>query len=206
MKKHLWEFIDDNATFVSEYAHKINTLYFPLCNLSPFISSITPDLHGDIKSGFDSFLMEPVSRLDLSNLKSSRNFWVYITPEKIWSVTGVSKDISLIKQDKFRLEAGLLWHKVTRQNKKIGLKAEITSFVPASGEPLEIMQVTLTNISPLTLRLTPTAAIPLFARSAHNLHDHRHVTSLLSRTEKQKFGLTVKPTMLFNEAGHQKNI
>ena len=30
------------------------------------MSSITPDLHGDIKSGQNAFLLEPVSRIDLT--------------------------------------------------------------------------------------------------------------------------------------------
>ena len=43
------------------------------------------------------------------------------------------------------------------------------------------MRVTLTNTSDHPLTITPTAAIPLYGRSADNLRDHRHVTSLLHR-------------------------
>lgn len=205
MEKPLWKFIDNQGTFVSDNAHQIKSLYFPLCNTSPLMSSISPDLHGDIKSGFRSFLLEPVSRLDLSNSKTSRNFWIYVNPKKIWSATGVSKNIEQIKEDKFQLEAGLLWQKVTRQNKNIGLSAEITSFVPSSGEPIEIMLVSITNISKKTTKFTPTAAIPVFARSAHNLHDHRHVSSLLQRIQKEKLGILVTSTLIFDEAGHKKD-
>lgn len=168
------------------------------------MSSISPDLHGDIKSDFNFFLLEPVSRLSLSNSKVSRNFWIYINPDKIWSATGVSKEPNRL-EDKFTLEAGLLWQKITRQNKKIGLKAEITSFIPSTGEPIELMLVDITNISGRPVKFTPTAAIPLFARSANNLHDHRHVTSLLERIEKTKFGIIVKPTLIFDESGHRKS-
>jgi cellobiose phosphorylase len=206
MDKPLWKFTDNQGTFASQNANELNSLYFPLCNTYPFMSSITPDLHGDIKTDFNSFLLEPVSRIDLSNSKTSRNFWVYVNPQKIWSVTGVSKDIRQIKQDRFRMEAGLLWQKVTRSNKRIGLKAEITSFVPASAEPAEIMRVDITNISKKSIRFVPAAAIPVFARSAHNLHDHRHVTSLLNRIEKTKFGVIVKPALSFDERGHKKNL
>ena len=205
MKNNLWKFTDDKGAFVSDTAHLINTLYFPLCNSTPIMSSVSPDLHGDIKTDFNSFLLEPVSRISLSNLKSSRNFWIYINPAKIWSVTGVSKEASRL-EDKFNLEAGLLWHKITRQNKKIGLKAEVTSFIPASDDPVELMLIDITNISKRPIKFIPTAAIPVFGRSAHNLHDHRHVTSLLQRIQKDKFGIVVKPTLIFDESGHKKNL
>ncbi|MFZ2603835.1 MAG: cellobiose phosphorylase [Candidatus Omnitrophota bacterium] len=205
MKKSLWKFTDDLGSFISDNADKINTLYFPLCNSFPFMSSITPSLHGDIKTGNNSFLMEPVSRIGLSNSKISRNFWIYINPQKIWSATGVSKDIGIQKYDTFKLEAGLLWHKTTRENKKMGLKAEITSFVPSSNEPVEIMLVNITNISAKTIKFTPAAAIPIYARSSNNLRDHRHVTSLLNRIKLDRFGVIVTPTLLFDETGHKKN-
>jgi len=204
MKKPLWQFIDNQGTFTSKLANQINTLYFPLANPS-IMASVSPDLHGDIKTDFESFLLQPASRIDLSNLKSSRNFWIYINPQKIWSATGVSKDIKQIKQDEFRLEAGLLWQKITRQNKGIGLEAEITSFIPTSGEPVELMLVDISNISGKPIKFIPTCAIPIFGRSAHNLFDHRQVTSLLERIEKHKFGVIATPTLIFSESGHKKN-
>ncbi|MDD5553979.1 MAG: cellobiose phosphorylase, partial [Candidatus Omnitrophica bacterium] len=205
MAHSLWKFIDDRGTFTSDDAHRINTLYFPLCNASGIMSSVSPDLHGDIKTDFNSFLLEPVSRVLLNNLRSSRNFWVHIGPKKIWSAAGVSKEPNRL-EDKFQMEAGLLWHKITRRNKKIGLKAEITSFVPAGKEPVEIMRVDITNISSRPVKFIPTAAIPLFARSAHNLHDHRHVTSLLQRVKTTKSGVIITPTLVFDETGHRKNL
>ncbi|MCX5696417.1 MAG: cellobiose phosphorylase [Candidatus Omnitrophica bacterium] len=205
MKNTLWRFIDDKGAFASDNAHRINTLYFPLCNGYPFMSSVTPDLHGDIKTGNDTFLLEPASRIDLSNSKVSRNFWIHINPDKIWSATGVSKDLSAIKNDRVNLKAGLLWQEITRQNRNIGLQSKITSFVPASGEPVEIMLVTITNISGLELKFTATAAIPIYGRSADNLRDHRHVTSLLNRLQVERFGVAVTPTLLFDENSHKKN-
>lgn len=205
MHKALWKFIDHQGTFTSDNADQLNTLYFPLVNHYPLLSSVTADLHGDIKTDYNSFLMPPVSRIDLSNSKVSRNFWVYLNPKKIWSATGVSKDTAQAPFDQFKLEAGLLWHKIIRQNKKIGLKAEIISFVPATDEPVEIMYVTLTNISKGPLKFTPTTSIPIYGRSANNLRDHRQVSSLLNRTELSKFGVVVKSTLLFDESGHKKN-
>ena len=205
MEKPLYKFTDSLGTFVSKQAHKIRTLYFPLCNNAPFMSSIAPTLHGDIKTGNNTFLLEPVSRIGLNSSKVSRNFWIYTGAHRAWSATGVSKDDALSKLDECDFEAGLLWQKVTRKNRKIGLKAEITSFVPASGEPLEIMLVTITNVTKKPLACIPCAAIPLYARSANNLRDHRHVTSLLIRTALSRYGITVTPTLLFDETGHHKN-
>ena len=200
----MYSFTDNLGSFHSSCADKIKSLYFPLGN-DRIMSSITPDLHGDIKSGQDSFLLAPVSRVDLVNLRSSRNFWVYINPHKIWSATGVSKDSKQISRDKFSLEAGLLWQKITRQNKAIGLKAEILSFVPATGEPIEIIQVKLTNISRKQLSFIPTVAIPMYSRPANNIRDHRHVSSLLQRVILHKFGVISRPTLVFDEAGHRLN-
>lgn len=205
MKRPLWKFVDGHGSFVSLDADKINSLYFPLCNAHPTMASITPDLHGDLKTGNNSFLLEPVSRIDLSNSRSSRNFWIYTDAGKAWSATGVSKDLNMIKEDKFGLKAGFLWHGTIRENSKIGLRAEITSFIPSGGDPVEIMLIEVANVSRKTVRFTPTAAIPVYARSADNIRDHRHVTSLLSRTIVEKNGVIVTPTLLFDESGHKKN-
>ena len=102
----LFKFIDNRGTFTSKTAINLKSLYFPLGNESLF-SSISPDLHGDIKSGQDSFLMPPVSRIDLALSKASRNFWIYINENKIWSAAGVSKNLGQLKDDKVTIDAGL---------------------------------------------------------------------------------------------------
>ncbi len=201
---NLYIFTDERGSFKSFSADKLKSLYLPLCNQT-LMSSISPDLHGDIKSGQNSFLLEPVSRINLSLSRGSRNFWVYINQDKIWSATGVSKNLKQIQQDKFTLEAGQLWQRISRENKNIGLKSAILSFVPAGPDALEVMQVRLTNISKKNISFIPYAAIPLYARSADNLRDHRHVTSLLTRIKEEKYGIKVKPTLLFDESGHKPN-
>ncbi|MCM8796717.1 MAG: cellobiose phosphorylase [Candidatus Omnitrophica bacterium] len=193
--KRLWSFTGNNATFIYNSAAKIKSLYFPLCN-ERIMSSVSPDLHGDIKTGNDAFLMAPVSRIDLVNLKSFRNFWIYINEKNIWSCCS---------EGSFQLEAGMLWHKVSRQNKKIGISADVLSFIPSSGEPVEIMRVTLKNISRMSLTFVPIVAIPMYCRGANNLRDHRHVTSLLQRITLDKYGVIAHPTLAFDEAGHNPN-
>ncbi len=204
MKERLWNFSDNEGSFKSGSAEKIKSLYFPLAN-ERLMSSLSPDLHGDIKSGQNSFLLAPVSRIDLVNSRASRNFWVYFGKDRYWSACGVSKDSKQIQGDRFSQEAGLLWHRVSRENKAVGLKSEILSFIPAAGDPVEIMQVKLINVSRRRLTFIPTAAVPIYARSANSLRDHRHVTSLLQRVILDKFGIMVNPTLLFDEAGHRPN-
>ncbi len=204
MADRLWNFIDDLGTFESLSAKDIKALYFPLAN-EKLMSSITPDLHGDIKTGQGAFLLTPVSRIDLINSRSSRNFWICTGKSPAWSATGVSKDAKQVRDDRFALRSGLLWHEITRENKKIGLSAEILSFVPVSGEPVEIMRVTVKNTGSRKVSFVPTAAIPIYGRGANNIRDHRHVTSLLQRPSCHKFGVTTKPTLSFDEALHKPN-
>jgi cellobiose phosphorylase len=99
--------------------------------------------------------------------------------------------------------AGFLWHAVHRQHAQSGLTASVVNFVPVSEDTVELMQVTLSNQGDEPLELVPTAAIPMFARSADNLRDHRHVTALLHRTVCHRYGVLVKPTMSFDERGHK---
>jgi len=204
MGNNLWSFTGSFGTFESKSADRIKSLYFPLTN-ERLMSSISPDLHGDIKTGQDSFLLAPASRIDLLNLRSSRNFWVRAGKSRAWSATGVSKDLKQINSDIFTLRAGFLWHEVMRANKKMGLEARILSFVPVSGAPIEVMRVTLANTSSKEITIIPTAAIPIYGRGANNLRDHRHVTSLLQRPRLHRFGVTTKPTLSFDEAGHKPN-
>lgn len=204
-KQTLWSFIDDKGTFTMPSPDKVSRLYFPLGNEAGLLSSITPDLHGDIKTSHNAFLMKPVTTADLHNAKSSRNFWVYVEGRGAWSLTGVSAAQMAAKSEIAELEAGPLWHKVSRTNQEWGLKSEITNFVPLSGDTLEIMIVQLTNIGKKKIKVTPTSAVPIFARSADNLRDHHHVTSLLNRVLAHPAGVVVKPTMSFDERGHKVN-
>ncbi len=204
MENNLYNFIDQTGSFKSLAADKIKSLYLPLCN-ELLMSCVSADLHGDIKTNQNNFLLEPVSRINLSVSRASRNFWVYINKDKVWSASGASKNLKQINQDKFSLEAGQLWQKITRKNINIGLQSEILSFIPPGVQALEIMQVALTNISKKNINFIPYTAIPLYCRSADNLRDHRQVTSLLTRIKEEKFGVKVKPTLLFDETGHRPN-
>ena len=198
MPDTLWRFIDDNATFVAQDPDRISRLYFPLANEAGLMSSITPNLHGDIKTGQHSFLTVPVSSEDLNNTVYNRNFWIYIDGLGPWSAAFGKADETLV-------EAGLLWHKVIKINRELGIKLEILNFVPVQDETVELMSVEVTNISRKALKITSTIAIPIYGRSADNLRDHRHVTSLLNRILLNKYGVIMKPAISFDERGHKLN-
>jgi cellobiose phosphorylase len=196
----LWSFIGEDETFQADHPEKVSRLYFPLCNDAGLLSGITPQLHGDIKTGLHSFLTPPVTTEDLHNTRSSRNFWAAVDSKEPWSLASPARE-----GNKSQLQAGALWHRVIRENKRLGLRAEILNFVPATPDPVEIMLVQLTNITRKPVRVTPTAAIPIFGRSADSVRDHRHVTSLLHRIHLHNHGVLVQPTMSFDERGHKLN-
>ncbi len=216
MCKANWQFIDDKGTFVLPDPDRHSYLYFPLVNEGGLVAVVTPTLHGDVKAGQNRFLTLPVSAEDLHISRAARNFWVNVEGHGAWSATGNSaRQIaeSFVAEDaeQVELQAGFLWHQVTRSNAALGLRAEITNFVPADGDLpveaslVELMQVVLTNVGPEPLTLTPTAAIPIYGRSADRVRDHRHVTSLLHRIHTHPCGVVVRPTLAFDERGHRPN-
>lgn len=173
------------------------------------MSTVTPKLHGQATTGHNTFLTPPLSVEDLHNSRASRNFWVYVDGKGAWSAAGNSAKQNAAfytpSADDAVLEAGFLWHRVTRSNSEMGVKAEITSFVPSGNDKVELMKVTLTNTGTEELTLTPTAVVPLYARSADDLRDHRHVTSLLNRIYTSAYGVEVQPALSFDERGHRIN-
>ena len=85
-----WTFIDDDGTFELFSPELTSALYFPLVNQSGMMSSITPTLHGDIKTGQHTFLTRPVSIEDLHESRANRNFWINIEGYLPWSASGCS--------------------------------------------------------------------------------------------------------------------
>lgn len=184
-------------------------LYFPLAGKSGIKSCITPLMGGDSKLDQNTFLLQPVSAEELHNLKSSRNFWCVLENGGIWSAVSCSAESEALRgtqqADRSVLEAGLMWHQMHWQSGKYPLSSTITSFVPDDQEAFEVMQVTICNGEKTPVTLTPVAAIPLYCRSADNVRDHRHVTSLLHRTSVVDGGVEVTPTLTFDERGHKRN-
>lgn len=203
-----YQFTDENGSFQLEGAENDLGLYFPIAGEHGLKSAITPNLAGDAKLDQNHFLLEPTSIGDLVDSRSSRNFWCAIEGAGVWSATGMSAEQEAARftagQDTSKVEAGLMWHKVSRSSKKHSLHSEITSFV-AFQNNVEVMQVKLTNTGKEAVTFTAYAAIPIYGRSADNIRDHRHVTSLLHRAVTTEYGVHVTPTLSFDERGHQVN-
>lgn len=204
-----YKFIDNNGTFKLNNSDNNSYMYFPLANDKGMMSSITQNLHGDIKLDQNTFILPPVSSEDLHNTNSSRNFWINIKGKNSWSVTGNS---AIQKADKFNenkekssMIGGFLWHEIKRQNEDLGIKSIVTSFVPVTEDTVELNRVIIKNISSENLEFIATVAVPLYCRSAGDIRDHRHVTSLLNRVTIKENGILVKPTMCFDERGHTIN-
>ncbi|MBQ1598237.1 MAG: cellobiose phosphorylase [Lachnospiraceae bacterium] len=201
-------YLDRNGTFQLEQPENYSYLYFPLASEKGLKSSITPNLGGDSKRDQESFLLEPVSSENLHNNRSTRNFWCLLDGEQAWSATGASAEAEADRftkdQEKSSVTAGFLWHKLRRENEKLGICSEITSFVPFDDD-VEVSIVTITNNGDRDRELEFYAAVPLYGRSADNIRDHRNVTSMLHRIYATGDGVTVIPTMSFDERGHQLN-
>ena len=201
-------YLDRNGTFQLEQPENYSYLYFPLASEKGLKSSITPNLGGDSKRDQESFLLEPVSSENLHNNRSTRNFWCLLDGEQAWSATGASAEAEAGRftkdQEKSSVTAGFLWHKLRRENEKLGICSEITSFVPFDDD-VEVSIVTITNNGDRDRELEFYAAVPLYGRSADNIRDHRNVTSMLHRIYATGDGVTVIPTMSFDERGHQLN-
>ena len=204
-----YKFLDRKGTFKMENPENTGYLYFPVAGENGLKGAVTPVLGGDLKVNQNVFLMQPASVEDLMESKVSRNFWCIMEDGSFYSATGASAKAESQRftkeQEKSSITAGFMWQTLNRELGTSGLTAEVTSFVPISDENAECMYVKLVNTSDADVTFTPVAAVPVYGRSADNLRDHRHVTSLLHRIYTTDEGVFVKPTLSFDERGHQVN-
>ncbi len=193
VKQKIYRFLGDNGTFIIEDPQKYN-LYFPLTDKDgSLLSSISPNLAGDIKKDNSRFLTPPASVEDVrSNLLCRREFFIK-TATEILRLSYSYNDI---------LECGMLFQKLIKRVDVLHI--EILNFIPFDTG-VEVMQVRIVNMGDMETRITPTSFIPLYGRGESSLRDHRHVTSLLNRVELDKYGIYLKPTMVFDEKGHRPN-
>ncbi len=209
-KRMTYGFTDDQGSFELENAAADPYLYFPLCNEAGVMSCITPSLGGDIKLDQNHFIMQPVSVEDLHNNRSTRNFWLRFDDGELRSASGVSLRQKADRRpgDVFpKLRAGLLWHEIENEivYNDVRIRSVITNFVPADATTAEIMRVSLENTGASGIGFDPIAMIPMYGRSAANIRDHRHVTSLLHRIYTERYGVRIRPTLSFDERGHIKD-
>ena len=168
----------------------------------------SPSTHVAIPVGTQHEVNAPGGEQEGEDTGGVRNFWVRVRDAGVFSALGASDMQQARKftpeEEPVTLSAGFMWHSVRRTVKDYGVESTVTTFIPWDSN-VEIMAVTLRNASDGVKTLTPCAAVPIYGRSADNLRDHRHVTSLLHRIQVTEEGVLVKPTMSFDERGHQKN-
>ncbi|MGL5978369.1 MAG: GH36-type glycosyl hydrolase domain-containing protein [Erysipelotrichaceae bacterium] len=201
-------YLNEFGDFKVEQSNQTSDLYFPLANQAGMMSSITPSLGGDSKTGQHHFLLAPVTSETLHDSRSTRNVWCGLADGTAWSATGQSdwqRAQTFQNVETYTVEAGMLWHKLTVENPKLGLSSEITNVVAASTDQVEWMKIVITNTFDTPQTITPTMAIPMYARSADDVRDHRHVTSLLHRVMMDECTLSIQPTLSFDEQGHRVN-
>ncbi len=189
----IYKFIDNLGTFRVDNPHQYK-LYFPLTNAAGSIfCSISPNLAGDIKMDNGHFLTPPASIEDIrSNFLCRRDFFIK-TGKQVLRLSYPYNDT---------LEAGFLYQKVIKNTGSFEI--QVLNFVPYDL-PVEVMWVKIKNTGRKELSFVPTSFIPLYGRAEKNLRDHRHVSSLLNRISLDRYGILLKPTMVFDEAGHKVN-
>ena len=169
-----YEFVDDKGTFKLEDPDLYSYLYFPDGASSGMMGSLTPEFGGDLKTSQNTFILEPVSSDNLHNNRSTRNFWLYLEDGTLVSAMGASASANARKftseKDKVTLYGGLLWQKVERDISGTDIKTEVTTFVPVeTTDRIELTKVKITNTGSSPITFTPTAATPIYGRSADNI-------------------------------------
>jgi cellobiose phosphorylase len=190
----IYKFTDRNGTF-EIINPQTQGVYFPLTNKNgTLLSSISPNLSGDIKQDNDHFLTPPASAEDLrGNLLCRRDFFIRVNRKNTLRLSALPSS---------KIECGFLYHKIYKQSNSLAI--EITNFIPHELDA-EVMQIKIKNCADKAVEITPTSFLPLFGRSEKNIRDHRHVSSLLNRIYLDKFGILLKPSMIFDEKGHAEN-
>ena len=200
-------FLDKNGTFEVNDPGHTSGLYLPLAGNKGLKSAVTPDFGGDAKTDQNHFLIAPKSIMNLSTDRDTRNFFLIFNDE-LWSATGASASQEANKfteaEDEVKLRAGRMWQTLTRKHKSKNIIATTTIFSLLDINS-EIMIVEIENTGEKEISFEPVVAIPIYGRSADNLRDHRHVTSLLNRAVITEDGVIMKPTLSFDERGHQIN-
>ncbi len=193
--------LESNGAFLIENVTDLSYTYFPMCNALDLKGSLTPSMGGDATIDQNGFLLTPSTVMDLENTLAKRNVYFRVNDEFTWSITGQTPKQTLTP-DKVNLYGNFLVHRVKRENALF--TCEIESFIPVNDNQ-ELHKITMTNTTSKKLTLKSVVGIPLYGRSAENIRDHRHVTSLLNRVRITNNGIINKPTFSFDERGHNLN-
>jgi cellobiose phosphorylase len=205
-----WRFTDPGGSFEWENPHAQNQLYFPICNEAGMMGSVTPTLHGDCTTGQHTFVRPPLVIESLHSTSFARNFWIYSDRSGAYSLTGNSakqRGKLFTGEDSVdvTISGTLLAYTLTRIDRAAELESAITIFCPVTEDTIEIIWIRIKNLSAHTLTFVPTTCLPLYGRSADNLRDHNHWTSMSHRLTMNEYGMSVKPAMQHDERGHRIN-
>ena len=203
-----WRFTGDGGEFAATGAARIGRLYFPIANESGMRSWVSPQLQGGPASSHNEYLGVPLTAEDLPHVLAHRGFWITEKDRNPFSLSALSPDGLRAHLDggASRIDAGPGWFTLSRADRQRRFAVRATLWCPADlDEKVELMLVEVTNTSRRKISFSPYAAVPLFARSADDVRDHRHVTALLHRIRLSRHGVTVRPTMSFDERGHKVN-
>ncbi len=171
--------------------------YFPLFNQNGFKSTITPNLIGDVKLDYHHYILEPISEIGLYD-SYGRHVIIYINDVPYYlSGKGIHQ-----QDDILDVTYNSISQKVVRTNDKYQITT--TSFIPYNKQ-VELHEIKYLNKTIENQKIKVITAPLLYGRSVDNLFDHRHVTSLLNRSEVIEGGILLKPTLSFDERGHIKN-
>ena len=213
----MWRFIEQDprgpaaGVFRAVGAERLSRLYFPLVNDAGMLSWTSPQLHGGPAVSHHEYFSPPLTAEDLPHTLLHRDVWITEEGRAPFSLSGLSpaelaSRASGRAHPRSLIEAGPGWFTLTRRDPAGRFTVRGTLWCPADlREPLECFQVEVMNTSSGRLTFQPYAAIPVFARSADNVRDHRHVTALLHRAALVPHGVVVSPTMSFDERGHRLN-
>ncbi len=202
----MWRFLDQDprtlatGTFQAVGAERIGRLYFPLVNEAGMFSWTSPQLQGGPARSHHEHLSPPLTAEDLSHTLIHRDVWIVAPNREPFSLAGFSPS------PPSTIEAGPGWFTLRRASPEDRFVVQVTLWCPADlNAHVELMWTQVTNTSSRPFTFEAYAAIPMFARSADHVRDHRHVTALLHRVAVDRHGVTVVPTMSFDERGHRLN-
>lgn len=211
-----WRFVDQDprapatGVFQATRTEQLNRLYLPLVNEAGGLSWTSPRLQGGPAASHHEYLAPPLTAEDLPHALAHRDLWIVEPGRTPFSVAGLSPEgltaHVTTSSAAPSLEAGPGWVSLTTTDARKHFRVRATLWCPADVDaPLECFWVEVRNVSRRPLVFDPYAALPVFARSADNVRDHRHVTALLHRVTILPHGVTVCPTMSFDERGHRMN-
>ncbi len=207
-----WNFCDvkeeqtPTGVFTSRGSSAADRLYYPLFNEAGMLSWVTPRLQGGPMTSHNEYLGFPLTAEDLPHHLAHRGFWLAEKGREPFALGICARTLLPGEGHDEEIAAGPGWFSLSKKDPEGRFTVRATLWCPADlKEKVELFRIEVANHTRKSLRLIPYAAIPVFARSADNVRDHRHVSALLHRVQLSAFGVDACPTMTFDERGHKLN-